>query len=138
MIGDELGTTSTMPAHCRISFNWPKAGNISVEAGDDDLLRRRIAALAVGGNAVEPAAEHEFALVRLADVRAGPEMQEHDVETGLYRLAHHRLQRVRVDRQPDPRFRHELGRVAGDRDADSLGADFALRRLNPRCRRRSR
>ena len=29
MIGDELRTTSTMQAHCRISFNWPKAGNIS-------------------------------------------------------------------------------------------------------------
>ena len=61
------------------------------QAGEDELLHRRRAALPVGRNAVETAAEHDLALVRLAGVDAGPEMQNDDIEARLDRFAHHRL-----------------------------------------------
>ena len=100
------------------------------QAGDDKFLHRRRAALAVGRNAVETAAEHDLALVRLAGVDAGAQMQNDDVEAGLDRLAHHRLQRVGMDRQFHAGFGHELRRMAGDRDADRFGANFAQSRLD--------
>src|SRR3984957_5144143 len=42
------------------------------QTGEDKSLHRRRAALAVGRNAVEAAAEHDLALVRLAGVDASP------------------------------------------------------------------
>src|SRR5579863_4462679 len=101
------------------------------QAGDDGLLHRRRAALAVGRNPVETAAEHDFALVGLARIDAGPDMQENDVEAGLHRLAHHRLQGIGMDRQPDARLGHELRGMAGDRNPDRLGANLAQGCLDP-------
>src|SRR6185437_12652713 len=100
------------------------------KAGDDGLLHRRRAALAVGRNAVETAAEDDLALVGLARVDAGPDMKNNDVEARLHRLAHHRLQRIGMNRQPDARLGHELRGMASDCDPDRLRANFALRGLD--------
>src|SRR5215472_8167450 len=64
------------------------------KAGNNSLLHWGRAALAIGRNAVEAAAEHEFALVRLAGVDASPEVQKDNVEAAFDRLADHRLQRI--------------------------------------------
>src|ERR1700688_1308190 len=50
------------------------------QAGEDEFLHRRRAALAIGRNPVEPAAEDDLTLVRLAGVDASSQMQNDDVE----------------------------------------------------------
>ena len=78
-IRDDIDDAAPLPHQLQLAEGREHLG----QAGDDDLLHRRSAALAIGRDAVEPAAEHEFALVRLARIGAGPEMQKHDVEAGL-------------------------------------------------------
>src|SRR6202050_5120971 len=96
------------PAPLPHQLQLAEGGEHVEQAGNDDLLHRRGAALAVGRNAVEAAAEHELALVRLAGVDAGSEMKKNDVEARLDRLADHRLQRIGMNRQPDAGFGHQL------------------------------
>ena len=69
MIGEESGTTSTTPAHCRMHLQLAEGREHFEHAGNDRLLHRRVAALGIGRDAVEPAADHDLALVGLADSR---------------------------------------------------------------------
>src|SRR4029077_6330564 len=77
------------------------------------------------------APEYDLALVRLAGVDGGAEMQNDDVEARLDRFADHRLQRVGMNRQLHSGFRHDFGRVASARDAARLATNFAYRRPAP-------
>src|SRR4030095_11827423 len=61
---------------------------------DDRLADAKAATLHVGRATVEASAEHEFALVGLADIDAIRGRQHDRVEARLDRLADHRLQRV--------------------------------------------
>ena len=70
MIGEESGTTSDDAAPLPHELELSEGREHLGQAGDDDLLNRRIAALGIGGNAVERAAEHDLALVGLARIDA--------------------------------------------------------------------
>ena len=99
----------------------------------DDTVAANIAMGHPGADqaAIEAAAEHKLALVRLVDIRARSEMQQHDVKAGFCRLADHRLQRIGMDRQLDAGLRHQLRGMTGYGDADRFGANLARSRLNP-------
>src|ERR1700712_2704375 len=103
-VGDDIDDPTPLPHQLELAEGW----NHFEQAGDDEFLHRRRAALRMGSNAVETAAEDDLALVRLARVDAGSQMQNNDVEARLDWLADHRLQRVRVDRQLDSGLGHEL------------------------------
>ena len=93
----------------------------------DVFERRQVAALAVRVVAVDVAAQHEFAFVRLADVEVHCARRDDRVEHRLYRLGDERLQHVRFDRQLEAGHGRDLPGMAGDREADFLGAYGAAR-----------
>ena len=95
------------------------------EAGQHGPLHRRVAALGVGGHAIEAAADHDLALVGLEQIGAGAEIEHHRVEAGLDRFRDHRLQRVGLDRQVEARESGEHARISGDGHACHSGADRA-------------
>src|SRR5471032_267592 len=95
--------------------------------GLDGVLDHRVRTpLAVAVVAVDTGADHQVALVGLADVTVHGVGHDHAVDDRLDRLGHQRLQRVGFDGQAEA---GELGHVPGvtGRDhADALGADEAL------------
>ena len=107
----------------------------------DVLDHRQIAALRIGVVAVEIAAEHQPALVRLGDVEVPGAEGDDAVDHRLQRLGDERLQHVAFDRQPQAG--HVAPRVVlwpatamptlrrADRAARGLDAVDARR---PRCR----
>ena len=103
MMGLESCTTSTMPAHWRISAQAAEGGEQRERGGEDGLLDREAAALRIGGKQIQHGADDDLALVRLAHIGARARRQDHGVEHRLDRLAHHGLQRVARDRQAETR-----------------------------------
>src|SRR5690606_14653359 len=87
-----------------------------------------IATLAVGGYPVEPSADDDLALVGLAEIGAGSEIEQHRVETWFYGLRHHGLQCERAHRQGEAGLCGKHAGMARDRHADDAGAY-----LSPRC-----
>ena len=91
-------------------------GNISTIACERALDRLEAAALAVARVLVDARADHEIALVGLADVSVH-RVRHHDrVDDRLDRLGHQRLQRMAFDRQADAGHVGEHARVAGGDD----------------------
>ena len=89
------------------------------------------ALLAVAGVGVGAGADHQLALVGLADV--GVDRVGHD-DAGKARLhgfADQRLQRVAFQRHPHPGLRHHDAGVPGRDDADAPGRDRAAGGVHP-------
>ncbi len=78
--------------------------------------------------------DHEFALVRLTDIRMNGVRHDHARENGFHRLRYQRLQRIALERQLHARERQHHAGIAGRRDPDLAGADDAASRLQPRHR----
>src|SRR3546814_593698 len=88
------------------------------------------AALAVADVAVDAGADHQLALVGLADVGMHRAGHHHGVEHRLHRLRHQGLQRHRLHRQAEAsQVGHDAGMAGGDQ-ADLAGLDIALARLD--------
>src|SRR5471030_3137906 len=98
-----------------------------LDNGLDGVFDHRVrAALAVAHPAVDARADHQVALVGLADVAVYGVGHDHAVDNRFDRLGHQRLQRVRFDRQTETgQFGHVPG-VTGSHHTDALGADEAL------------
>ena len=94
------------------------------------LDRRQVAALGVGVVAVDVAAEHQPALVGLADVEVAGAEGDDVVDQRLDALRHEGLQHVALDRQPQPRERRHARGVAGAGEPDLAGAHEALARID--------
>ncbi len=99
----------------------------------DRLHLRQHAALGIGVEAVDMAAEHEAALVRLREVEQLRTERDDVMDDGLQRLGHEGLQHVALDGKPQARHRRDMRGVPGDRDRDLAGVDPA--RATSRCRR---
>jgi hypothetical protein len=123
MSGELSGTTSTAPCPLAHQLELAEAGKRFDEPGDDEFVDRRIAALRKRRDAVDAAAEDEFALARLADAGSRAEDEHDAVERRLDGLADHRLQRVDVGGQLEPSLGGERRGVRSGGEPDPLGAD---------------
>ena len=109
----------------------PKHGKAVTAAAATCSIIGEIAALSIGIVAVEIAAHDDLALVRLVRVEVPGAERDHGVQDRLYRLGHHRLQEVRLDRQREAGERGDMPCVARDRKSDLVRADEAARGLDP-------
>src|SRR2546430_16728804 len=82
---------------------------------------RQRAALAVAVVAVDGAAEHQSALVRLADVEMSGTVGQDDIEHRLDAFAHEGLQHVALEREREGRHRGESRPMPGDGPAHPVG-----------------
>ena len=99
--------------------------------GELMLDDRQAAARRVAEIGVDPGADHQLALVRLADVDVDLVRHHHAVDHRLDRLGDQGLQRVALDRQPEPGHRREDAGVGGDDDTHLRRADGAPRGFHP-------
>ena len=90
------------------------------------------AALAVAVVGVYAGADHQFTLVRLADVPVHGVGHDHGIEHRLQRLRNECLQRVTFDRETQTRHRREHTGIAGNDDADFRRADRTACRFHAR------
>ena len=88
------------------------------------------AALTVAVVGIRAGADHQIALVRLADVAMHGVGHHHRIEARLQRLGNQRLQRPRLDRQAQPSHRRQHAAVAGGDAGHLLSADEAVARLD--------
>ena len=95
------------------------------------LDHRQVPPRGVGVVEVEVAAEHQPALVRLADVEMPHPEGHHARDHRLQPLGHEGLQHMAFDRQPQPRHRADLARPPRDRHPDLVRSDIAPRGLHP-------
>ncbi len=84
---------------------------------------REAAALAIAQVMVDTGTDHQFALVRLADVGMNGVGHDHAVQDRLDRLRHQRLQRMTLHRQAQAGHLCENTGVTGHHDADLVRLD---------------
>ena len=124
--GDDVHDAAPGPQHVRA-----REDREELEGGGhlvlDDVER---AALAEAVVAVDPGAEDQLALVRLADVDVDGVRHDDGRVDRLEQLRHQRLQRVALERQPDPGHRRDDRGVPGRDDGDLAGADRTARGLD--------
>src|SRR5262249_52732861 len=92
---------------------------------------RQIAALGVGIVALDVAAEHEPALIRLTDIEMARAEGHHHVDQGLHALGDEGLHRVTLDWDPQARLSRNARRIAGAGQCYLLRRDIALLGLDP-------
>ena len=90
----------------------------------------KTAALGVIVEPVGATTNHHLALVGLAHIAMHGVGHHHHIHAGLDRLRYQRLQRHRLDRQPEPGHLGQLPRMARHHDAQLRATDMALRRLH--------
>ncbi len=93
----------------------------------DDVER---AALAVAVPGVDAGADHQLALVRLADVDVDRVGHDHGRLDRLEQLGDERLERMALERQPDAGHPGQDRGVAGRHDRDAAGGDRPARGLH--------
>ena len=109
-----------------------KHGNSSTIACSVCSMMWKAAALAVGDELVGAGADHQLALVRLADVAVHRVRHDHRVDARLDRLRDQRLQGEALDRQAEARHLREHARVAGGDQSQLVAGDGAARGLDAR------
>ena len=129
MIGERSGVTSTMPPQLRSIL---RRRNPGTARRSPPACGRRCGArpAGVGDVLVGAGADHELALVGLADVGVHGVGHDDAREHRLDRLRHQRLQREALERQRKPATRHDDAGVAGGDDADVRSADISPRGLD--------
>ena len=96
---------SSSPAQLRKTREPREIGEERKPALGHVLDHRQIAALGVGIVAVDIAAEHEAAFVRLADIEMACAERHHMIDQRLDALGDEGLDHMRLDRQPQSRER---------------------------------
>ncbi len=104
------------------------------QPGRHRLGRRHIAALRIRGIGIGIAAQHQPALVRLADINAQHRRGHDDIEHRLQRFGHERLERITAQGQPEPGHIGQHRRVPGDRHPQLAAGNIPLRRAHARHR----
>ena len=95
----------------------------------DDVERP---ALAVPVGRIHPGTHDELALVRLGHVDVNGTRHDNGRVNGLQQLRHERLERVALERQPDPGHGREQRGMARRHDRDAPRGDRATRGLDAR------
>ena len=98
-----------------------------LDDGLDGVFDHRVrTTLAIAVVTVNTGADHQVALVGLADITVYCVGHDHAVDDGFDRLRHQCLQRVGFDRQAEARQGCHVAGVTGSHYADALGADETL------------
>ena len=124
-IGEPSIVMSSRPAQLRKMRKPREIGEERKPALGHILDHRQIAALGVGIVAVEIAAEHEAAFVRLADIEMAGAERHHMIDQRLDAFGDEGLDDMRLDRQPQAGKRADPRGAAGDGKPHLRGADEA-------------
>ena len=124
MIGEPSIDMSITPPHCRNTRSRARLGHHGHAGGGDFLGHVKRAALTVAVVAVDAAAKHQPALVRLADVEMSRTVGDDDVKDRLDALGDEGLQHVGLDRQAQVHHRRQARGMAGDGQAHDVGGRY--------------